>query len=271
LYCGEPPQAVCDACVAQNGSPFGILGVGLWRRRWRRLLSSARRVFVPDDDVGKRLARYIPGVPMTVRPHPESARLPRVSHRVRTSTSDHVPRRIGVIGQIGVHKGWKVLCACAQDVLERDLPLVFVVIGSTPDDIHARLLGMEVSGPFLENALAAFVSKAAIDMVFLPSVWPETYSFVLSQVLELGLYPVAFNLGAIANRIRTLRCGTLLPLDLAGNTSALNDELCAVQNLPVPPLSLRHYALSDYYEFTTAPCPAQRGLLDYSTDKRPLG
>jgi hypothetical protein len=49
---------------------------------------------------------------------------------------------------------------------------------------------------------------------FLPALWPETWSYTLSQMWQAGLSVVAFDLGAQAERIRATRRGRLLPLGL---------------------------------------------------------
>jgi glycosyltransferase involved in cell wall biosynthesis len=42
-------------------------------------------------------------------------------------------------------------------------------------------------------------------------VWPETFSYTLSEAWRLGLYPVALDIGAPAERIREIRAGTIVP------------------------------------------------------------
>jgi hypothetical protein len=45
-------------------------------------------------------------------------------------------------------------------------------------------------------------------------LWPETWSYTLSQLWQAGLDVVAFDIGAPAERIRAMRRGSLLPLGL---------------------------------------------------------
>ena len=48
-------------------------------------------------------------------------------------------------------------------------------------------------------------------MVFLPSIVPETFSFVAEEVMALGLPLAAFDIGAPAERIRYYTRGAILP------------------------------------------------------------
>ena len=62
-------------------------------------------------------------------------------------------------------------------------------------------------------------------MVWLPSVWPETYSYTLSIALQAGLPVAAFDIGAIARRLREVGLGdSLLPLSMATQSGRINDS-----------------------------------------------
>ena len=61
------------------------------------------------------------------------------------------------------------------------------------------------------------------DVVWLPASWPETYSFTLSIALEARLPVVAFDLGAIARRLRSAGAHDhLLPLSTLSDPGAVN-------------------------------------------------
>ncbi len=81
-YCGEPSPAGCNACLARNGDFLGKTGpvtIDAWRGRHANRLAGARRVFVPHDDVARRMSRYFPHVRFHVLPHPETEGPPRPS------------------------------------------------------------------------------------------------------------------------------------------------------------------------------------------------
>ena len=65
-----------------------------------------------------------------------------------------------------------------------------------------------------EAGVQGLLRSHGCDFAWFPAVWPETYSFTLSTAYAAGLYPVAFNLGAIAERIREAGWGALLPFNL---------------------------------------------------------
>jgi GT2 family glycosyltransferase/glycosyltransferase involved in cell wall biosynthesis len=218
VYCGEPDLATCEACVSNDGSSFGHPSIWDWRERYARLLTGARRVFVPDADVSRRMRRRLPEVAYTVRPHPDmtAADQPRflpasgVPTPVRTARGR---RRIALLGAIGTNKGSALLADTARAALRRDLSLEFVVIGYTDRDKELRALGnVAITGHYNEGEALDRLLAAGADLAWFPSVCPETYSYTLSTILTARIYPVAFDIGAIAARLRDAGWGELMPL-----------------------------------------------------------
>src|SRR5690606_7766325 len=59
---------------------------------------------------------------------------------------------------------------------------------------------VSVHGAYQDTELKAHIQEIAPDFIWFPCLWPETYSYTLSAVLELGLPVIAPNLGALADR-----------------------------------------------------------------------
>jgi glycosyltransferase involved in cell wall biosynthesis len=262
VYCGEPELAECERCIARDGSPFGYPAVWDWRERYSRLLRGARRVFVPNIDVARRLRRFLPGIAYTVRPHPEpfSTSLPAgLSRRlVDVPVALHRSRRIAVLGAIGPHKGSAILAETARTSLRRGLPLEFVVVGYTDRDAElGALSNVTITGAYQEDEALCRLLSADPDLAWFPAPLPETYSYTLSVAFAALVYPVAFDLGAIATRIRDAGWGELLPLERMLDPGWLAERLADLW-IPKSPSDIarlqtsRCYSapLTSYYEFT---------------------
>ena len=209
-YCGEAPLRECVRCVRAQGSSFGEgLGAAALRRRSTPWLRQARRVQAPSADTAERYQRYFPGLAVHVAPHaPVVARLPVVvapMARART--------RVALLGAIGDHKGYRVLLACARYARAQDLPLEFVVVGYTHDDAALLQTGrVFITGPYADEELVPLLQRERPDVLFLASVWPETWSYTLDAALVTDLPIVAFDIGAISRRLSQSKRGNLLPL-----------------------------------------------------------
>jgi glycosyltransferase involved in cell wall biosynthesis len=139
-------------------------------------------------------------------------------------------RRVAVIGAIGVDKGFNVLLACARDAALRRLNLEFVVVGFTEND--EALLDTQrvfITGMFAPGEAVALIRAQAADLAFLPSIWPETWCYALSDAWAGGLPAAVFDIGTPPARVRAARRGWVLPLGLPA--PRVNDALLSLAQL----------------------------------------
>ncbi|EGY25626.1 methyltransferase, FkbM family domain protein [Desulfovibrio sp. A2] len=279
----------CGACITAETPQLGNTDIVRWRAAWGTLLDGARMVFTPSNDTAQRLAAHFPGCTgrLAVRPHPETAPLARVALADMTGMTDALmarhagdapaaaPRkpgellRVAVIGAIGPHKGSHVLEACARHAREAGLPLHFTVVGYTDRDDALRDLGVAITGRYGEDELPGLLAGNAGEpyhLAFLPAVWPETYSYTLSEAVLAGLYPVAFDLGAPAERMAAWKYGLRLPVPLMRDPAAINAALldCTATPPPPPPSGLATAIVraGDY------PAPFRASYYGLETDAR---
>jgi GT2 family glycosyltransferase/glycosyltransferase involved in cell wall biosynthesis len=220
-YCGEPAVSTCETCVKRNGSVLGeTISVARLRERSAQWLSEARRVVVPSTDAAQRLKRYFT-IETTVTARAPTPVVPAATPR-RLAKDARV--RVALVGAIGRHKGFDVLLECARDATLRALPLEFVVIGYTENDGKLLRTGrVFVTGRYADGEAPHLLRRESPDLALLPSVAPETWCYALDEVLGSGLPIVAFDLGAVAERLRALGLGTLLPPQ--STPAAINDSL----------------------------------------------
>ena len=210
-YCGEPVLAQCRRCVATQGSDLGeTIDVAALRRRSDRWLAGAHTISAPSRDAQQRFLRYFPqraiGVDM-----PESEPEPVTAAPRRRLASGTI--KVALIGAIGEHKGYQVLRRVAARALADELPLEFVVVGRTDDDGRLMRAGrVFVTGTYQEAEVPALLRREQPDMIWLPSVWPETWCYALTHALQSGLPILSYDIGAVAERLRQAGRGVLLPI-----------------------------------------------------------
>ena len=238
-YCGEPELDDCEVCAADPKLLAGAVSVKEWRREHSALLSGARRVFVPEVDVARRLRRHLPDLHTVIRPHPEP-RAPEHVHKVSRPQAEGA-RRILILGAIGREKGSELLVRTAQCASALGLDLNFVLLGYTDrDDDLCSIGNVSVLGKYDDADLPGRLRAIDADLVWFPAICPETWSYTLSRVLDAGLFPVAFDLGSIASRIRTSGWGKILPMERMLDPEAVAQDLAAVA-VPdrVPPIPVQ--------------------------------
>ena len=222
MYCVEPDEAGCRTCLLRRGSVAGRPNIAEWRARYGAFLATAAQVVVPDRDVADRLRAYFPEL-KNVATIPHEA---RVQAPVTTSGSRRPgPLRIAVIGAIGPIKGVDILFATAMRAQRRADGPRFTVIGYTHNDRAARACGISVTGAYDNSEVDLLIEQADPDVIWVPSIWPETYCYTLSIALRSGRPVAGFAIGAVATRLRASGRGHLIPLEDAARPERLIEAL----------------------------------------------
>jgi hypothetical protein len=229
FYCGEPPARDCDPCTARGEPPAIDMPATELRARAGALLAGARKIVVATQDAAARLRRHFPSLAPEVVPWeadpPPPAGGPPPPNRGGVLT-------VAVIGALGLEKGYNVLLACARDAAARALALQFTVVGYTVDDAPLLETGrVFVTGPFAAGEARDLLTQSGASLAFIPSIWPETWCFALSDAWEAGLDAAVFDIGAPAVRVRRTGRGWVLPLNLPAG--AINDALLRLQGVDV--------------------------------------
>lgn len=222
-FCAIPGYEVCATCLPAN--PTHTLGfhqhVALpdWRARWAEFLTQVDRIVAFSQDSIGWLQRAFPGLPLDhvvlQPPWPEVAPL----RPVRPSPHRR-PLVVAAVGHLSVPKGAEMLRTLATLAHERGLPLRFVVVGTT-DRPCAQI---PVTGPFRRDELSAILERLGVGACLLPSICPETYSFVTDELMQTGLPVAVFDVGAPPERVRAYPSGLVLPL---APDAALQAMMCA--------------------------------------------
>ena len=265
-YCGDSQldSANCNRCLRLNDLEYNQPGLGLkrqfdtlgstinaWRDFHRQQLNKARRVFAPSQSTADIILQHYELTNLSVQPHPEQS--VQITPAIPVSG---LPYRIAIIGAIGIHKGYKLLVNCAKSALKNGLPLEFIIFGHTWDDLQLKTLeNVKLTGRYTPEELPEKLANSGCHIAAFLSVWPETFSYTLSEAWRAGLYPLAFDLGAMTERIKETGYGKVIPLtqDAKLINAALMD-IAEHNNPREEPIEFsvgREYPhlLKDYYRF----------------------
>lgn len=231
-YCGEPPIGGCEQCIKQNGvydaSFIKLKDVGGsvagWRNFHQGALSKARKVITPSNDTKQRISSHIELDNIEAKYHPEPSRLINL-----IDFSDAKIINVAFIGAIGTHKGFSILKDCAKYAIKFELPIHFTVIGYTCDDKSLKdLPNITITGKYERQDLPALIKANKCHLAALFSVWPETFSYTLSESFSNNLTPIAFNFGAIHERIKNTRVG--VTIDFSASIKSICENIIAMRD-----------------------------------------
>jgi hypothetical protein len=212
-FCGFSTDPVrCARCLSSDRP----VPVGFQEERRglaARLIAAADRLEFPSEYMRREHLRLFPAmdpartaivVPRSLAENPPSPLRPVA----------RPPRKIAYAGAVHRHKG----AVEFETVVERltfRLPNRFAwhVFGGGELRLLRRLRRLPrttVHGYYRAGTLPSRLASAEIDLVLLPSIWPEAHCLVLDECAAAGVPVLAFDLGAPAERIRREGLGDLV-------------------------------------------------------------
>ena len=100
--------------------------------------------------------------------------------------------------------------ALSSRAAERRLPLRFVVIGTLEGGTAGCPL-LRVTGKFSRESLCDLLEAEGVGIAMLPSICPETYSYVVDEIMATGLPLAVLDVGAPPERVTLYPSGLVLP------------------------------------------------------------
>lgn len=190
-----------------------------WQAAWGALIEAAQRCVVFSANSAELLAVAYPVAAQktVLEPHRILHSIPRI-----LPATGEVPV-IGVLGNIGFHKGAALLQKLARDLAQTGRARL-VVIGHV-DPSWPLPSSADVHGSYELRDLPGLVARYGISGWLIPSIWPETFSFATHEALATGMPVVSLDLGAQGDAVRAARnagaLAAVLPLSNAVDAEAL--------------------------------------------------
>jgi len=210
-YCGVPVLDKCKSCLSANDTVFVSFirhrDQRRWREAWWALLHAADEVIAFSESTLNIARRAYPAL--------DQCRVKIVPHTV-DYLEDHALSPefggslvIGVVGHISFAKGAKIIREMVEIIDSEALDVRIVVVGSVEGVPNSPSL--KQTGRYKAENLARILEKEGVTVGFLPSVIPETFSYVTSELIHMNLPLAVFDLGAPAERVSRYALGRVIP------------------------------------------------------------
>ena len=231
--CDGPAQGYlnCTKCVLARGGKSGFYVafpfiVGALNRRNKLLhdiLNEAAAIIAPSHFVSnwyraKEAFRQTPNIIPHAMPLPNT--LPKRDAGNRGGI------RFGYIGGLSPQKGVHIAIE-AFNGLDGSVELWIVGDDHTDPDYTARLRALANERVLFLGKLSraeVWQTLAQIDVLLVPSIWYETFAFVVSEAFAMGVPVIASDIGALSERVTDGITGRLVPPgDVAAWRRAMKD------------------------------------------------
>ena len=199
-YCGVPDPSVCARCLPNNAhcldAPLRSIDILAWRDQWGQVLAGASSIRVFSPSSRELLRRVWPEFDSKVvlTPH-NTAHIPRSD----LSPAPESPLHIGVVGRIGAHKGATQVARLARHIAETGANARITVFGTLEEPAPASVVSQ--TGVYSAEALPALCAEQGVNVFWFPSIWPESFSFVVHEMKAMGLPVLAYDVGAQADTL----------------------------------------------------------------------
>jgi glycosyltransferase involved in cell wall biosynthesis len=239
----EPERRFCGYCRDLDRCAVCLGEAPELQARWREageaLLGAARAAIFPSTFLERAYGELFGALPADRRVIPPA--LPTSGALPARAPTGPI-RHVALVGGVQPHKGGEVFL----DLLERlrDADLTWSAYGGGDPALLARLRGghrerrarrVRVRGYYRAGTLPRLLRRDGVDLALLPSIVPESYSLVLSECRVAGVPVVAFDLGAVGERLRGEGGGLAVPLaeGAAGMAAAIASVTgTGVESLP---------------------------------------
>lgn len=247
------------------------------RKRWLEILEFRRATaVVPSRVVWDHLVRILPGLggaSWVQIPHGMSDALAPLQ---MDEAVQGERLRIVVLGMLSVSKGLHLLTSALDELAE--FADIHLVGAQEVGEMFLDRPGIHVIERYALGELRDIMQRIRPHVGMLLSIWPETYSYTLTELMHMAIPPVVTRVGAFAERVIDGETGYLVEPSADAIVALLKrldeDKASLVRvraNLAVLPRRSAEEMVADYHRLMTlaAPSPRRSGAASFveaSTD-----
>lgn len=215
-FCHIPEKlSICGTCLQNPFHKITIFedekNIQTWRKKWMGMLTCIDTILLFSENSKKLLLVAYPLIDQSkieVVPHQLDTKHKLFSchHRENQCIKKNIV--VGVLGNIIYIKGSDVIKDMLKIIKTTQLNIEIVIIGEY--DISYRHPSLKVTGRYKENELIALIDKNDIDIFFISSICPETFSYTTEEILTMHYPVISFDIGAPTERVRSYSQGYIV-------------------------------------------------------------
>ena len=212
-YCNLPNINICNECIKKNNhvllNNYQKFDLTTWRLKHEQLIKSADEVIFFSKSSHSIFQKvYTKNIPddYILLPH----KMDYFKHeKIKLKYNEELI--IGVIGNISYIKGSELIRLIALEIKLKKIFIKICIIGTIEGNIDLDVV--KVTGRYSHSELPKLIESNKINLIFFPSICPETFSFVVHEVTALDMPIACLNIGAQAEKVASYHKGKILYSD----------------------------------------------------------
>ena len=199
-YCEDRTCEKCKKCTDNK------INIEVRNKAIENLIHSIDFTIVPDESVKNELEKYISMPNCITIPHGVDFSNYQ-AFKINNQKNKSKYKNIAFVGFIDNHKGSKFMKELIEN--NNDPYIKYHLFGSANIEISNNSNYID-HGKYNKNELPKLLNDNQIDLVLLLSTCFESFSYVLSEVTYAQIPCLAFDIGAIASRIKKDNIGWII-------------------------------------------------------------
>lgn len=226
-YCNLPDNKTCEVCLSMYATTKNVFSfprqevtrvhhihlneVSNWRSFYYQLFKASEKIIFPSKSTMQIwLKVYDEFANKADVLHHDLSYLSGVKAKdiVRNPSSSFY--NVYIIGDIGDHKGRYIIHDLLKIIEYKSLNICINILGHYDDEYFANTPYLKQHGRFAHNNIVDILNNLNIDCFLMPSICPETFSYVTHEMIATGLPIISFNLGAQGDFVNAYQNGYIV-------------------------------------------------------------
>lgn len=207
-YCGIASEEKCSKCLTCKGltQEKGLSLIKYWREEWHKTLKKVDLIITPSEATKNEILEHYNDLNIKAIEHGVD-----IDYKEYESNSEKSNDfNIAFLGGIGIHKGYYIL---KKLVKKKNIGNIKIhLFGKSLEPIGDNNNFVN-HGLYKREDLPRLLSENNIKLVCLFSIWPETYSYTMTESIACKVPVISYDFGAIKERIEKYNLGWLVPTD----------------------------------------------------------
>lgn len=195
-----------ESCLKENKyiADLKYIDIERWHTIWKNFIIACDSLIVFSNDSKDKYEKIYGKLDnLKVVPH-KTDRMLKVEKKCKMTDTFNV----AILGVLSDRKGLNIVKNILKHIEDKGLPITIVVIGVCEEDISGE--HCIVTGRYTREQLPSLMYLYDIDMVFISSVWPETFSYTAEEAMKMCMPVAVFDLGAPAERVHKYEKGIII-------------------------------------------------------------
>lgn len=203
--CIDDKNKNCKKCLSNKLNVQNDI-VSSWQSDWKNFLKDFDKIIVPSSNTKKYVNKYFKDLNIDVIEHGIDIRKSNYK-----SVIDEKQFNVAFVGVMAKHKGGKIL----EELIKKcnNSKVKFHLFGiSEFESLDNNKKNYIYHGKYKRDNLSQLLMDNKINLICSFSIWPETYSYTLTEEIASGIPVLAFDIGAVGDRVKKHGFGWTIPV-----------------------------------------------------------